>query len=487
MNPCSFGTFVKGRQNSAEWIRTAFHDMVTHDAKAGTGGLDASIFFELDRPENIGSAFNNTFGFFSGYHNVRATASDLIALGVVTATGACGGPQVQLRGGRRDASEAGPAGVPEPQTDLDTTLATFENAGFSQRDMIAMVACGHALGGVHSVDFPDLVEIPADPENDTSVPFQSDNSQFHNGIITEFLANSTSNPLVVASNDTLNSDKRIFESDGRKTMKELMDGDSFKNMCGDIFTRMIDTVPTDVVLTDVIEPYDVKPTIEELSLNDDGDLVFRGDIRLRTTKGIRDPDDIALKLTYSDRNGDCKKSVIHAQRATFQGGITSGIHGESFITFTFDSIINGQTGIRSFMIHETVVSTNKTVIHDNQGTGGYPVQDTVLHQLSESCQGPYQDGKFPVTVTAMVREERATGLMRLDIVHRQPRQGVIVPELKVESVDFVPAGNKGNKWVQYRAETTILDSTTFDIVLGEDKAIVIPFLKTSAFPNTCST
>lgn len=140
VNPCTFGGNVQGRQNSAEWIRTAFHDMATHDAKAGTGGLDASIFFELERGENIGSAFNNTFAFFYGYHSVRASASDLIALGVVKASNACGGPKVQFRGGRVDASNAGPAGVPEPSTDLDTTTATFKKAGFSKQDMIAMVA-----------------------------------------------------------------------------------------------------------------------------------------------------------------------------------------------------------------------------------------------------------------------------------------------------------------------------------------------------------
>jgi hypothetical protein len=29
----------------------AYHDMATHDATTGTGGLDGSIVFELDRPE----------------------------------------------------------------------------------------------------------------------------------------------------------------------------------------------------------------------------------------------------------------------------------------------------------------------------------------------------------------------------------------------------------------------------------------------------
>ncbi|KAK4157298.1 hypothetical protein C8A00DRAFT_29723 [Chaetomidium leptoderma] len=61
-----FGTFVRtcdeganlgpGRTNSAEWVRTAYHDMATADVEAGTGGIDASIGFETLRPENVGFA-----------------------------------------------------------------------------------------------------------------------------------------------------------------------------------------------------------------------------------------------------------------------------------------------------------------------------------------------------------------------------------------------------------------------------------------------
>lgn len=38
--------------------------------------------------------------------------SDLIALGTVMATGACGGPHVEFRAGRIDATAAGPPGKP---------------------------------------------------------------------------------------------------------------------------------------------------------------------------------------------------------------------------------------------------------------------------------------------------------------------------------------------------------------------------------------
>ena len=46
---------------------------------------------------------------------------------------------------------------------------------------------------------------------------------------TEYIAGTTQNPLVVGLNDTTNSDKRIFGSDGNVTMRS---GDAlFKGWC----------------------------------------------------------------------------------------------------------------------------------------------------------------------------------------------------------------------------------------------------------------
>ena len=58
-----------GRTTAAQWIRVAFHDFVTADVAAGTGGLDASIGFETLREDNSGTAFNNLFSFFRPYVN----------------------------------------------------------------------------------------------------------------------------------------------------------------------------------------------------------------------------------------------------------------------------------------------------------------------------------------------------------------------------------------------------------------------------------
>lgn len=58
-----------GRTSAAQWIRVAFHDFVTGNVAAGTGGVDASIGFETFREENKGSAFNDSFTFWRPFVN----------------------------------------------------------------------------------------------------------------------------------------------------------------------------------------------------------------------------------------------------------------------------------------------------------------------------------------------------------------------------------------------------------------------------------
>ena len=148
VTPCSAfpqgGPNTQHRHAAAEWVRTAFHDAITHNKEAGTGGLDASILYETDRPENKGSiGFTSTFSFFSAFLNRRVSLADLIALGLVTSVKECHGPSVQFRAGRIDATEGGEFGVPEPTTDIDATIAQFAKAGFTKEEMIAMVRVCH--------------------------------------------------------------------------------------------------------------------------------------------------------------------------------------------------------------------------------------------------------------------------------------------------------------------------------------------------------
>jgi Peroxidase len=120
VTPCSFSSAGLGRQSAAEWLWTTFHDMATGNVFLHTGGLDASLMFELNSGENIGVAFNT---FMSGLFNSRVSVADLIALGVYMAVRSCSGPAVQIRAGRIDATAAGPLGVPLAQN----SIGTFQN------------------------------------------------------------------------------------------------------------------------------------------------------------------------------------------------------------------------------------------------------------------------------------------------------------------------------------------------------------------------
>ncbi|KAF8169144.1 heme peroxidase [Mycena galopus ATCC 62051] len=242
-----------GTTVGAQWLRIAFHDFATHDITTGKGGLDASIIFELDRPQNIGLGMRQSLVDFLGAPTEYVGMADIIAMGAVMSVVGCSGPVIPFRVGRIDATKAGPETVPEPQQDLDLHIAAFKRLGFNETEMIGLLACGHALGGVRQADFP-LIVTPDLPVGVTfQVPFI-----FNNSIVTEYLNSTTINVLEVGSNISTRSDLRIFSSDGNVTMNRLASLDVFNTECTNLIGRMIDTVPSTVTLTDPVEVIDYK-------------------------------------------------------------------------------------------------------------------------------------------------------------------------------------------------------------------------------------
>lgn len=487
MTPCSFGGNIAGRQFAAEWIRTAFHDVATADAVAGTGGLDGSIWFELDRAENGGSAFNNTFSFFANLYSVRASAADLLAMSVVVANAGCGGARMPFRAGRVDALEAGPAGVPEPDTPLETTRARFAGAGFNEAEMITLVACGHTLGGVHSRNNPHITGL--DPSPDTVTKFDSTFDSFDSRVATEYLRGNTTNPLVAGRNGTLNSDGRIFASDGNSTIEELgRTDDGFRAACADVFTRMIDTVPAGVTLTeDPIEAVDVKPYVD-LAYGGNGSIAFSGWVRVRTTAGTgRDTGDLEVHLTYTDRNNG--SATVDVQAALDSGGTTEGLWGETFAWYQFEASVPASTGISGFLIHLTTLSTGSTVVHRNGDRGYYPLDDALLYQSSASCVNRTSvANERTFTVTAAVREDRAADPVTMDLVRLVRRQGIVHRRLDVETMELAPAGDgvAEGGYVLFQGQAQLATSgwsTSFDLVLGGVKELRVDFLKTQSCPR----
>ncbi|CAE7118712.1 unnamed protein product, partial [Rhizoctonia solani] len=434
VTPCgSFPQSGKGdpsRQASSEWLRTAFHDAITHNAQSGTGGVDASLIWETDRSENLGGrSFNDTFGFMMNFYNIRASMSDLIALATYTAVRNCGGPGLVMRAGRIDAAEPGPEGaVPEPKDNVNKLLTKFANAGFNKTDMIQMVACGHTIGGVHGQFFPELT---GDSNETNFVHFDTTSPTFDNKVATEYLDGTTKNPLVTAPGGN-NSDFTVFNSDGNSTIKAMSEPPTFLSTCGSILQRMIDTVPSTVKLSDPIVPMKVKPINLQLQLLSTGQLQLDGYIRVRSEDRGLDTQP-TVKLVYADRAGHINSTGIDTTPVQFQGGTGTGFEA-TFWFYTIPPTIL-PNGISHFNISTTNTTTGIETTYNNNGNG-YPIQDNIIFQSAQSCLIPQSDanGNQNLTLTAAVRDGLNLANPSLNVVVKTPRANSVVPALVVNSV-----------------------------------------------------
>ena len=207
-------------------------------------------------------------------------------MGTVTSVGNCGGPRIPYRGGRVDATGPGPSGVPAPDTDLQTTLSFFANAGFSQADSIKLTACGHTLGSVHHGGFPTVMDNSTVSPNNTQGAGHLDttNAGFDIDVVNEYLEGSgqQGGPLVTSFNESSRSDLRLYNSDGNATMEDLASGGTgeFFNTCIDLLGRMLNTVPSTVQLTNVVEPMEMKPVNVTFDISQTGAFMLKGVMRV---------------------------------------------------------------------------------------------------------------------------------------------------------------------------------------------------------------
>lgn len=325
-----------------------------------------------------------------------------------------------------------------------------------------MVACGHTMGGVHGKTFPEITE------NNTEsnvVHFDSSDSTFDPKVATEYLDGTTQNPLVVAHNDTLNSDKRIFAADNNVTMKALAsDPKTFQSMCADIFERMIDTVPSTVTLTEPLEPIPLKPYITSFSLTNASHITLIGRIRLLTSSDKYDDERVTLTYTPRSAGNSTLNTTIVTTPANFNLGTSNGIFGELFKWHEFDVAIPTGTSIKSFTATVTRVSTGATEVYDNAGHG-YPLDDTVLYQDKQSCRVGND-----ATIVAAVRKSVGTPVVA-KVARKYAKQGTIVPAIEVEEWKG-KVGDEVGDWqlVTIKGEQQPESySTHFDIVAGESR------------------
>ncbi|KAF7368145.1 Peroxidase [Mycena sanguinolenta] len=367
--------------------KQAYHDMANHNSTTGTGGMDASILFEFTRPQDIGVGMFESLSDFAFNSNEYVGLADSIAMGAINAVIDCGGPVIPFRGGRIDATVAGPATVPEPQQDLASHIASFKAQGFNQTEMIMLVACGHSLGGVRKVDFPLIVteNVP------TGIQTFASTVGFDNTLVHEYLNSTTENVLVVGANITTRSDLRIFSSDNNVTMQRLASSTTFNTVCADLIGRMIDTVPSSVTLTDVIEPFNYKVT-KTFLFPQNGSLTFLASLRIISSRNAPTP---TITMFWKERTGSfCPPkgcSVGTSDDTITDSSFLAQLKGVPFFDlFSFNASIDLKTSISHFWFEVNNNDGSTPFVVDNNGANYTIDQDVVLYDpLRSDTSNPF--------------------------------------------------------------------------------------------------
>ncbi|XP_073312674.1 putative L-ascorbate peroxidase 6 isoform X1 [Primulina huaijiensis] len=140
---------VLSKGNAAGLLRLVFHDAGTFDKDENTGGMNGSIIYELDRPENIGlkRSLKILEKAKAEVDSVKPVSwADLIAAAGAYAVLICGGPKINVELGRVDAMIPDPEGkLPEETQGVASMKQSFMRKGFSTRELVALSGA-HTLG-----------------------------------------------------------------------------------------------------------------------------------------------------------------------------------------------------------------------------------------------------------------------------------------------------------------------------------------------------
>ncbi|KAJ7616703.1 hypothetical protein DFH06DRAFT_1012815, partial [Mycena polygramma] len=292
----------------------------------------------------------------------------------------------------------------------------------------------HTFGGVQHVPFPDIVGVLNDSSSTLDVAhFDSTFVAFDNKVATEYVSGTTQNPLVVGFNDTTNSDKRIFGSDGNVTMHSFAKSPKvFASTYADLFARMLNTVPNGVQLTDVVQPLPVKPTNLELVLSNDT-IHVSGQVRFwnMSTSAHK------VSVLWDDHNG--KNNAKNKASMAFAGLSTAaGRYSAGWYNFTSSSSSSSSSTSLTIPAASGITSLRFLVdgaLHDQNNTG-FAVQDAFMLSAS-SCITTVSASGFPTAARVDVAVRNNANVTRVFLEHAG-RDGVQRPTIvEIE----VPAPN----------------------------------------------
>ncbi|KAK1910799.1 hypothetical protein P3342_008679 [Pyrenophora teres f. teres] len=406
---------TSGRTTAAQWMRVMFHDFITANVSAGTGGLDASIGFETAREENKGSAFNDSFTFWRPFVNGAVSMADLIALGTVMSNNLCGGAQMPYRAGRIDALTAGSTtGVPAPETSLEETLTFFERAGFNAQDAIGLTACGHTMGSVHHGGFPDVVDASFVTPNNTNGGSNFDTSRavFDTKVVGEYVhwTGNKGGPLVTSYNDSMNSDLRLYESDGKE-----------------------------------IAAMAVKPVNVTFDFDGEGKLVLSGRMRVLTAAGEERPRSLQLHLS-DDEDG----LEIAAEVETGQSVFGRGSGGYGVTTYFPFSVSGASTrNVTSFSVSGSGV----------QQTFPISSQSFVVPSLTSL-------ERTSLNVTVAISASSSCDDLTVHIAAPFPQLGTLAPKMREDHISM-SAAEKEFDGYKLCMGTELLDKSPTGLLIVE--------------------
>ncbi|KAL1210357.1 putative L-ascorbate peroxidase 6 [Cardamine amara subsp. amara] len=138
---------TKGK--AAGVLRLVFHDAGTFELDDNSGGINGSIAYELERPENTGLKKSlKVLG--KAKINVDAIQpvswADMISVAGSEAVSICGGPTIPVVLGRLDSMQPDPEGKMPPETlNASGLKECFKRKGFSIQELVALSGA-HTLG-----------------------------------------------------------------------------------------------------------------------------------------------------------------------------------------------------------------------------------------------------------------------------------------------------------------------------------------------------
>ena len=380
----------------------------------------------------------------------------MIALGVSMATTACGGNSVPFRGGRIDATQAGPTGVPKPETNLQDTLTDFGNANFNQDDAITLTACGHTLGGVHHSTFPQVVgpSLVTSTNTDGRQTFDETVGGFDITVVNDYLHNTGAKggPLVTTNNVTVRSDLRLYSSDNNETITRLAASTSYyQSQCADVFQRMIEVVPYSVQFTRFIQPTttnNLQPYGVYLSVDWSGNMVMTGYFRYVQVSGAPTA---PASLTIGLVNRAKKTTTTTVQAAASSSDTGSGLFGPTK-SYPFTLKFPASVGLSGLTANGQTFSFQDTMFVVAAASSVSPAAPPF--SLDSNSMGGVQTYKANTTVAYLPSKGAAPATLTATFAIPMTQPGTVNPKIDTSTTNTLKKIGTSGPFTLYSAVTS---------------------------------